>query len=380
MGKPHAVRKVHPVGVKQDDETAVTPVIGAVLILGITVLGIAGVLLWGAPLIDRIQSRNAQSAMVGEFEDLRDASRELSVPDHSRFPTVVLSRGAISLESGSRIMVTSIRDAGVNPNCDFHITNWADTATPGSVTLLSTSGCRSGATVVTYSVSGSTVVQVDSRAASSGLVITPSPAVDFSQGDWLFRLVDAGCTPDTYCAASWLLSTDRLQWEMEGTSGARSVSLDAGAIFSQEDGTTFLAKEPIIGDTAFGSSYYGLWLRTLTAATEGSLSGAGSHQVYLSLVGNHVRTDSSAVARLRFDISGDLAEAWCNSLLDRNDELTGASYKEDATMTCATGGADGVRSVCYARVDATLNACTANNPATFAFKFLHARIYTSLVV
>jgi FlaG/FlaF family flagellin (archaellin) len=70
-----------PAGLARD-LAAVSPVIGSVLILVITVLGIAGVLYWGAPMIERIQVQNAQAAMVGEFEDLRDSSRELSVPDH----------------------------------------------------------------------------------------------------------------------------------------------------------------------------------------------------------------------------------------------------------------------------------------------------------
>lgn len=379
MGQP----RLRPVGHRRSaSEDAVTPVIGAILILAITVLGIAGVLLWGAPLIDRIQARNAQSAMVGEFEDLRDASRELSVPDHSRFPTVVLSRGEISLEEGSRIMVTSNRDTGAGgfTNCDFRITNWADATTPGSVNV-ATSSCRGSAQLQVYSVSGSTVVSIHGPVSfSNGATITPSPAVDFSQGDWLFRLTHVDCGADDVCAAAWVISTDRLAWEMEASSGARSVVLDAGAIFSEEDGTTFLAKEPVIGDSAFGPTYYGLWLRTLNAASEGSLVGSGSHQVYLSLVGNHIRTDHSAVARLRYDISGDLAEAWCNSLIDRNDDLPGNYYRADSAMTCSTGDANGVRSVCYSIVSAGGNPCSSNPSTSFAFKFLHARIYTSLVI
>src|SRR5687768_5034094 len=110
-----------------DGESAVTPVIGAILILAITILGIAGVLYWGAPMIDRIQAQNAQVAVVGEFQDLRDASSVLSVPDHSRFPTIVIPRGDLGLEKGTRIMVTSDRDTG-NMGCDFRITHWADTA------------------------------------------------------------------------------------------------------------------------------------------------------------------------------------------------------------------------------------------------------------
>src|SRR5688500_1999559 len=119
MGQPRLRQDNHR---GSASEAAVTPVIGAILILVISVLGIAGVLFWGAPLIERIQVQNAQVSMVGEFEDLRDSSRELSVPDHSRFPTVVLGRGELALERGSRIMVTLSYDSA----CDFHVTGWAN--------------------------------------------------------------------------------------------------------------------------------------------------------------------------------------------------------------------------------------------------------------
>src|SRR5688572_28001382 len=146
-----------------DGESAVTPVVGAILILAITILGIAGVLYWGAPMIDRIQSRNSQVAVVGEFQDLRDASSILSVPDHSRFPTIVIPRGELSLEEGTRIMVTSNRDydgtANDFPNCDFRVTNanW-DGSPTSTVSTATTTGCRTtGTSLKVYSVSGSTL-------------------------------------------------------------------------------------------------------------------------------------------------------------------------------------------------------------------------------
>jgi hypothetical protein len=348
MGRPPPVREVRRAGRPRDE--AVTPVIGAVLILGISVLGIAGVLFWGAPMIDRIQAQNAHVAMVGEFEDLRDASRELSVPDHSRFPTIVLARGEVGLAQGSRIMVTVNRDPA-NPNCDFRVTGWA----VGDAVAFTSLGCRAGTTTATYAVSGGTLTQ-------TGYVLNGPIR------DWLFRLSHVDCTSGI-CAEAWLASGDRVQWTLASSAGSRSVSFDAGAIFSEVDGTQFLEKAPIIGDSVFGSDYYGFWLRTLTAGSYDSVSGSGSHQVYLSLVGNYDRVEASAT-RLRWDIAGPLAQAWCNSLV-----LTGASYQSEVANCGALAG--GVRSVCYAR--GTTTPC-ANGGSPFTFRFLQARIYASIAV
>ncbi|MHB1261562.1 MAG: hypothetical protein ACYC2H_07580 [Thermoplasmatota archaeon] len=366
-----------------DGESAVTPVIGAILILAITVLGIAGVLYWGAPMIDRIQAQNAQVAVVGEFNDLRDASSVLSVPDHSRFPTIVIPRGDLSLERGSRIMVTVDRDAPTKLGCDFHVTGWADTTAPTQVSV-SAANCRTpiasgtpGATealLQIFQVSGATIVQQ----TITGCCATPTVAgADFSSGDWLFRLANTAC-PSGICAEAWLHSGDRVSWDVAASSGQRGVSYENGAIFSETDGTLFLEREATVGDSVFGSSYFGLWLRSLSASTYGGITGAGSHQVYLSLLGNYDRVESSAVSRLRFDASGDLSEGWCRAFLARNTGLADGSYQSSEVAECGFGPGTSERSVCYTLLSSA--SCTSTPTTAFTFRFLHARIYTSLSI
>jgi hypothetical protein len=370
MGQPQPGRKDRRPGVSQD--AAVTPVIGAVLILGITVLGIAGVLLWGAPMIDRIQSQNAQTAIVGEFEDLRVASRELSVPDHSRFPTVVVPRGELAVERGSRIMVTATFES----DCKFHVTGWTDADAVASV---DDTDC-SGVATTSYLVAGDTLV--------------PTPFSGADQGtDWLWRHTGPLCPDSTgdVCAEAWLHSGDQVRWDLDSSDQERSVQLDSGAIFSEAGGTVFLEKEPVIADSVFGSApgqpYYGLWLRSLDAPSYSSVSGTGSHQVYFSLIGNYLRTDDP-VHRIRYDVSGDLSEAWCNALLARNDGLPDgvdagtdpdSSYRSQVADCGALPSEPTVRSVCFMQVVATDDACATDpTPTSFTFRFLHARIYTSL--
>jgi hypothetical protein len=104
--------------------------------------------------------------------------------------------------------------------------------------------------------------------------------------------------------------------------------------------------------------------------------------VYFSLVGNYDRVEASST-RLRWDIAGPLAQAWCNSLVLRSADLTGASYASDGGSCGDLGG--GVRSVCYARVasnacGATLSCPTPTSGHCFTFRFLQARIYASIAV
>lgn len=362
------------------DLGSVSPIVGSVLILAISVLGVAGVLYWGAPTIDRIQSRNAQSAMEGEFEGLRDASQELSVPDHSRFPTISIAAGELRVQQGSRFMLTADHDA-TKPTCDFHVTGWPAAGT-SSVTVGSTN-CRAPTTTCTtpmaataacmeiYSVGGTTTVK--QTVTLSGATASVSGA-DFSKGDWMFRLTDGNPTPTIY-AEAWLHSSDQIAWSLKSSTGTRELYLDGGAIFSRSDGAWFLEKEAPLGDTSFGTGYYGFWLRALVAGTYSSINGIGSHQVFLSLLGNAVRIDATGVNKLRFDVSGSLAEPWCNAFLARNARLTNAAYAVDGSFPCANGGANGLRSVTYTCSDAT--KCPGN---AFQLRFLHARIDTSLAI
>lgn len=373
----------------RSDTAGVSPVIGTILVLAISVLGVAGILAWGAPTIDRIQTRNSQVAMEGEFEGLRDASQELSVPDHSRFPTIAVPGGTLSVQKGTRFLVTSDHDAGYT-SCDFHISKWADTASINSVAMSSTN-CRPGATFEVFSVGGTTTVKQTVTAGGDGYQVTAA-GTDFTKGDWLFRLSDGGASAVVY-AEAWLHSSDQVAWTLKASTGARDLFLDGGAVFSRSSGTYFLEKEATIGDTSFGSGYYGFWLRSLLGGSYSSIDGQGSRQVFFSLLGNSVRTDTASAYRLRLDFSGTLAQAWCNAMLARDTRLvdtTGkftAVYKDDTTtgnsFSCASGDAAGVRSVCYiqfaAVTTAPLTPCSTTGTA-FQFRFLHARIDTSVSI
>jgi len=370
------------------DERGVSAVLGTILILVITVVGIAGVLYYGAPTIDRIQSRQAQTAMEGAFETLRDSGQELSVPDHARYPALNVPSGTLSLAAGDRFLIAADHDASTTQcggstciNCDFHVSDWNDAG--GSVTI-SAPGCRTPAIACVDPIAaGTACLEIDAVTGNTatrqtvslaGAVATVASA-DFSKGDWLFRLTDAKASPTVY-AEAWLHTTDQVTWDLKSSTGRWQEFFDGGAVFSQSGGSYFLEKEAPIGDTTFGNSYYGFWLRTLViTGGYSSTSASGSHSISLALLGVSTRVDDAATYRLRFDISGPLAQPWCTSLVLRNPRLTGAAYTESTGFTCASGNALGLRSVCFARVAS--GACTSVG-SSFKFRFLHARIATSL--
>lgn len=358
-------------GQGSDGEQAVTPVIGTILVLGITVVGIAAIMLWGAPAIQRIQAQNAQLAMIGEFEDLRASAQELSVPDHSRFPTITMPSGALSLQPGTRFLVTANQDS--LDTCDFRVTDWSDASPDSDVTVDTPGACSvtvNQSNLVVCEIFGSNPVErtVNAPTGSSYPVAGPAGVtIDFTEGEWAFFLGADSCSDtEDAVAQAWLISTDQVAWDAQG-GGDRAAYFDGGAVFSETDGTFFVEKGAAIADGSLGPDYVGFWLRSLNAGDDyRAISGQGSHEMYFALTSNNLRIDEDGVNIVRYDFEGELAEAWCNALLGRNDDIAAPATYTD--LDCSDGDDDGITAVSY------------STGTPFEFRFLEAIIHASLAL
>ncbi len=358
-------------------EDAITPVVGTSMILVITVLGMAAVLFWGTPTLQRIQDRGSIVGMEGEFDELRRASLELSVPDASRVPTVSLEDGALSLEDGTRVMVAVAHDA-TQADCDWYVEGWE--TSPSTVLDVRGTDCRTAtdhvglgacavcvevervtgsSTVPLTQVSFATVGAQHYRVTYTGI----DPDFDFADGDWAVRLTDGG---DTAYASAWLVDQKRVSWRLSTSVSDVSLHLEGGAVFVVDSGSFFLHRPPAIREQAFGSSDHVVRLVTLLGPDSGS-SGRSTPEVFLGLVGNHVRLSTTDATQLRYAFSGDVAEAWCQSLLIRNDALpSDQQYALPGAGTCQ----DATPHVVYQHLNPT--------PQPFPLEFLHVRITSSI--
>lgn len=366
------------------DHAGVTPVVGTLLILGITVLGITAVMFWGAPSIQRIQDQNSQTAMLGEFDNLQEITTVLQVPDASRLPRIVQPAGAFGFEPGNRYMITADHDSDAGETaCDLRVTGWEVDGTDSFT--VTASGCKNiknsaskptctqaeitgadDACMDVFRVTGANLAEQTITGYSSGTYTVAG--ADFSTGDWLFRLTDGDSTTPEVYAQAWLLSSDRVAWDLASSVGERGVYLDGGAVFAQQSGTTFLERDPPLHEGVFATDVYALFLRTLDADQYSEVTGQASFQMFLGLTTQSARVAEDDVRTVRYDIFGDLAEPWCQSLLLRNSTLSDSSYELDTGASCA----DTVPSVKYQRPDAM------GDPLPFTFHFIHGEIRTSL--
>src|SRR5262249_32887097 len=147
-------------------------------------------------------------------------------------------------------------------------------------------------------VSGSTITKYNVALSGTTATVTApnGTASNLGKGDWAFRLTDGNLNPAVY-AEAWLHGTDQVFWNLKSSTGTGQMFLDGGAIFSVSGGATFLEKDSLIGDYAFGSGYYGLWLRALTGGNYVATNQAGTHSVLMSLSNVAVRSDNATAYR-----------------------------------------------------------------------------------
>jgi hypothetical protein len=378
-----------------DRDDAVTPVIGTVIVLAITIMGIGTALYLGTPVLVNLRERAALENVIGQFEQVRAAANDMYIPDESRYPTISIPAGELTLAQGSHVLVTVDEDASgtTYDGCDFRVQDWSDwdVAAANKVSLTA-SGCpaiagitnatcnaaaipaATGACFEAYRVNGSAPASWPLCAAStagpchltwtvSGAEYSLSSVLD-DEADYMFRLTDS--TTAVVYAQAWLFHMDRLAWR----TGNVAASYEGGGILAQEGEGYFLASSPLVTEDPPGGPFF-LRLPTMQGSDHGAFSGSGSHSVGLIMTAGHLRVDWVAATLIRLDFHGDLAEPWCNAFLLRDQlaSLDGDYYTEDATHLCSgTAEADGVRSVKY------------DEPATFRFTLTQTVIHASLLL
>ncbi|MEK6976460.1 MAG: hypothetical protein AABY18_08985 [Candidatus Thermoplasmatota archaeon] len=357
-------------------ESGVSAVIGTVIVLAITVAGIATVLFMGTPVLTNLRERAALENVVGQMEEVRAAANDMYVPDESRYPTISIPAGHFALGEGSHMLITVDHDSD-NTACDLRVADWEDWDNRITVTA---SGCRSLVTVAATcagvaSISGEAcleVAKVDGAVETVEHWTSAGPPYDLASAidpdfDYVFRLVNNEATPVVY-AQAWLLHMDRLAW----STGNVHSSYEGGGIFAQEGNGFFLASSPLVSEDP-GTGPYFLRVPTLQGSEYGEFSGSGSHSIGLILRSGHVRADMVLATQVRLDFHGDLAEPWCNAFLLRDTlaSLDGDYYTEDAaepTHACSGESPDEVRSVKY------------DEPAAFRFTLTQTILHGSILL
>ncbi len=341
------------------NDDGVSPVVGSILILALTVVGMGAILFWGMPAVQDAQQRATQDGMEETLKDLRQRTLVLGVPDAAQVPVVRVAEGSLATSDGDHWLVSANHDA-TNPDCEFRLTNWDDGDASFTLDLTAcrtpTTGIGCTTCLVVSEVAGG--VLTDGGATLTGSTVTVTSPM--AGKDWYVRMFQ-GTT--TY-AQAWIVQSGDISWTGDG----RSSRLTGGAIYSQQDDVVYLLQHPPVQENAFGTGDYLLRLPT-TSGSDSTTSGSDI-QFYLGLSGIHARIDDPTYT-LRYQASGSLAESWCNAWLLRNQQVAGTPYVADDGCDAAEP------SVRYRLVDPP-----SGNPgaAVFNLEVLQIDVQTELIL
>lgn len=306
-------------------ESGVSPMVGTILVLGISVAGTAAALLLGAPTLQRLQEQSALDAMLSQFAAVDEAADAMSLVGDGRTLAISMPSGSLRIEAGTRWLVTVGQDAGMT-GCDFRVLSWAD---GDAVVHVTRSGCRtlvdlslcetlgvplpdvSTTCFEAYRVNGTQRTRVTVLNTPGQSEMRLGEAISASS-DYLFRLTDRD---DAVYAEAWLLRTDQLRW----SGGRVGVDYDGGAVVAHARGGDRAVAGTRVDE---GTSTLGpalLVLPTLQVQQGSQLSGTGTHALGLALEASHLRRGPDAASyRTRIDLAGANDLVLCESLRARS--------------------------------------------------------------
>lgn len=416
------------------DDNGVTPVIGTILILAVTVAGIGVTLLLGAPVIQRLQDQAALENMAAQFAEVRAEAGRLTAGGGSVAPGLNLAGGKVTLVHGTQFMFTLSQDPSF-PDCDLRLFSWHDgdgilnftytgfPAVAANCRFPAKEGPLIGTTIdppigppividdldtcnhpnygcfeayrlpnlvanLAATLPADCVPVVGHLAPGAPCNVGIIPLLGATIGphdEFLFRMTDGTPNPTIYWQA-WLLNTDRLEWGRGGVSAL----YEAGALFTKGNGAIHLEGVPDIQEgIANETAPVRITLPTWKDSAGTTVTGSGLHALRLTYDNGQALTFAADSYQLRYDFRGDLARSWCNALFLRNSSpiIIGDPYVEapdiaqpplraaarDLGHQCnaPSPNADGIKGIVFNPDDP---APPATFPVTLSRQVLHARL------
>jgi hypothetical protein len=298
------------------DTSAVSPVIGTVLILFIVLLAMAGILAWGVPAIQGLQEHAEFQSMLTQMVQVNNDLLTLRDPQNTRLVTVSMNHGTLRVEDGSRWVVGVGRD-----ETEFYLSNW-----------------ERGGGDFDFHWGGAAVRVTADRVVGS----TPQniAAATQSSCSGSCTLAGTGAAAATYPvrvqafdgnnlrAEAWVFDMGRVSYRMREDSNLNRVHVEMGAVFTQQGPRIFMEhsaaiKEPVYDITPADTSYL---VRVFQLSGDSAVSGKGRHTILASLAENYgttkfrPRITDAMTALVQVDdggapgTTGAMEEAFCNHL------------------------------------------------------------------
>ncbi len=328
-----------------------SPVIGMIMILAISVVGVSAVLVWGLPAIESMKEQVEYKSVQNQFDELDATVRELVAGTAGKTAKrwqPSLSRGGITIEANTeRWLVATDRDASYN----FTYIEFVDADNAlkivnhgaSSVTIMVNASLVDGAseTLLNVSaVSGSSIPMTTAGAVTiaSGAsqefwtYTTVGVARSHYEGTFHFEITDS--TTSQTVGEAWIVDTGAIHYKLIGAAQPRHVYSSNGAIIPGQGDGFFVDNTPPIPAPRTSAGSHRFFMRTVQFNGTGSFSGEARFDVLFSLYSTATLSDETGVPRIKIYATGNLTNAWHTFFLD---EARGYNF----TTVTETVGSEG---------------------------------------
>lgn len=344
----------------EPDETAVSPVIGMILVLAVSIVGISAILYWGLPAIDEMKANVEYRSAETQFEELDASIKELAAGTTEKTakrwqPTI--SRGSIGtrnnteywlyayelyntsavnkpdyaysgLTDGDNAFQIRSNNLSLFVKVEASIVTGTSTSTPLSVNVDDSPGQMTGASLPTWTAGDTKTFYVYSGSDKVRLENSTFKLVVYTGSS---RVAEAFYSP-----------TGRVEFVLESGLGNKSVVANNGAVITGANGGYAVVNSPSIPPPADTGGVRRAFARNLVLGGNTSLGGTDTFDVLITLyatatLANYDCADDTAftdcVHRVKIFNYGIYQAPWHSYLTNAN---KGYRYVEKTTTV---GGA-----------------------------------------
>ena len=282
-------------------DRGVSPVVGMVLVLGISIVGIAAILYWGLPAIDEMKANVEHQSVEAQFQELDASIKELvagTTEKTAKLWQPTLNRGSVLLvnETEGWVYAVEFQDDAHNydflyrgfENTDnlFWIKNSGDALSNAEMTAYRVTGSTTGQDLKVYYDNAGTPTLWSSKiawGAGSEKKITLKDSSDkdvpIANATIRFRLFENG----VQVAESFFVPTGRVDYKLDAGLGTKTVTQNNGAVLSGNGYTSTIVNPPPIPPLSTTGDVPRYFARAVLLNATGSFGGNDRFDVLVSL-------------------------------------------------------------------------------------------------
>lgn len=358
------------------DDSGVSPVVGMVLVLAISVLGITGVLMWGLPAINEMKASVEHQSVATEFHELIADIQELAKATASKTAKLwrfSQAQGDFTVQAQTERWV--VMEDGSSSKTSYRLTAYGLDDADAKFTLVNQNALPPGqpaaglkvnlkadfldgaATIPLYwfdpvagacpaSITATPLTQADLPWASAGVggpktlclyqgTQTAGTYSAISLRDRMLQVQLTNSTTPTETVA-WLWATDvgRAQWLLNTAGGSRSVYASNGVVLQGTNGGLAVDGDPSVTPPAKQGGTFRFFARLITLNGTASLGGQARIDVLLNLYGTRALADEVAGNATKIWTYGTLESTWDEYFLEHGYAMT----EKTETETSAPAG------------------------------------------